>query len=263
MLCRHFNNMLVSVVMPYYNAAKYIKETVASIIAQTFQDWELIIVDDCSTAPETDEVLQDVESMDGRIKVIRTVVNGGAGAARNNGIAAAKGRYLAFCDSDDWWYPTKLEEQLKFMVDNDYSFTCTWYEDADENLKPYFTTRQPSKQSYIDLLYGCNIGTPGVIIDTSALGKKQMPCLRNAEDWGLWLLYLRETDYIYTYSKALWKYRHVPGSVTSGKLKMIKPVALMYQQVLGFSFFKAWMVMLFVFLPKNIIKKLNKKFRRL
>ena len=107
--------MQVSIIMPYYNAAKYIKETAEAIIAQTYQDWELIIVDDCSPAPETSEVLQYVEAMDSRIKVIKAEVNGGAGAARNQGIAIAQGRYLAFCDSDDWWYPTKLEEQLKFM----------------------------------------------------------------------------------------------------------------------------------------------------
>lgn len=252
--------MLVSVVMPYYNAAKYIKETVASIIAQTFQDWELIIVDDCSTAPETDEVLQDVESMDGRIKVIRTIVNGGAGAARNNGIAAAKGRYLAFCDSDDWWYPTKLEEQLKFMEDNDYSFTCTWYEDAFENLDTYYTMKQPSRQSYRNLLYGCNIGTPGVMIDTMVLGKKYMPNMRRAEDWGLWMLYLKDTEYIYTYPKALWKYRHIGGSESSNKWKMMVASVEMYRKVLGMNTIKAWGIMIFIFLPKNILKKLKKKF---
>jgi teichuronic acid biosynthesis glycosyltransferase TuaG len=246
--------------MPYYNAAKYIKDTVKAIIAQTYEDWELIIVDDCSPAPETAEVLQEVESMDSRIKVIEAEVNGGAGAARNLGISAAHGQYLAFCDSDDWWYPTKLEEQLKFMEENNYPFTCTWYEDADENLNPYYTMRQESKQSYKQMLSGCNVGTPGVMIDLSVLGKKQMPSLRRAEDWGLWMLYLRDTDYLYTYPKALWKYRHISGSETSNKWKMLKSVVDMYQQVLGMSAFSAWFMSVCIFLPKNIIKKLKKKF---
>lgn len=246
--------------MPYYNAAKYIKETVGAIIAQTYKDWELIIVDDCSPAPETSEVLLEVAAMDSRIKVIKAEVNGGAGAARNLGIAAAQGRYLAFCDSDDWWYPTKLEEQLKFMQDNNYPFTCTWYEDADENLNPYYTMKQDPKQSYKQMLSGCNVGTPGVMIDLSVLGKKQMPSLRRAEDWGLWMLYLRHTDYIYTYPKALWKYRHIPGSETSNKWKMLESVVDMYQQVLGMSAFSAWFMSVCIFLPKNIIKKLRKKF---
>ena len=190
--------MQVSIIMPYYNAAKYIKETVNAIIAQTYKDWELIIVDDCSPAPETQTVLQEVKEMDDRIRILRTSVNGGAGVARNIAIGEARGRYLAFCDSDDWWYSTKLEEQIKFMEDNHYPFTCTWYEDANENLESYYTMRQVSKQSYKSMISGCNIGTPGVMIDTQKLGKKQMPNLRRAEDWGLWMMYLRDTDYLYT-----------------------------------------------------------------
>lgn len=252
--------VFVSIIMPYYNAAKYINETVDAIIAQTYQDWELIIVDDCSPAPETAAVLQDVEAMDERIRVIRSEVNGGAGVARNLGIAAAQGRFLAFCDSDDWWYPTKLEEQIKFMVENGYPFTCTWYEDADENLVPYYTMKQSPKQSYSSMISGCNVGTPGVMIDVNVLGKKFMPNLRRAEDWGLWMMYLRDTEYLYTYPKALWKYRHVPGSETSNKWKQMQAVVSMYNQVLGMSLIGSWLTCVFVFLPRNICKKLRKKF---
>lgn len=252
--------MNVSIIMPYYNAAKYIFETVESIINQTYPNWELIIVDDCSPAAETTELLGKIEAMDSRISVLKALVNGGAGAARNIGIKDAKGRYLAFCDSDDWWYPTKLEEQVKFMEDNNYSFTCTWYEDANEKLEPYYTMKQAPKQSYRSMLFGCNIGTPGVMIDTKALGKKQMPNLRRAEDWGLWMIYLKDTDYLYTYPKVMWKYRHVLGSETSNKWKQMQAVVLMYQQVLGFSAVKAYLVSFMIFLPNNIWKKLQKKF---
>ena len=252
--------MQVSIIMPYYNAAKYIKETVNAIIAQTYKDWELIIVDDCSPAPETQTVLQEVKEMDDRIRILRTSVNGGAGVARNIAIGEARGRYLAFCDSDDWWYSTKLEEQIKFMEDNHYPFTCTWYEDANENLESYYTMRQVPKQSYKSMISGCNIGTPGVMIDTQKLGKKQMPNLRRAEDWGLWMMYLRDTDYLYTYPKALWKYRHIPNSETSNKWRQMKSVVEMYKQVLGMNTLKAWFICIFIFLPKNIAKKLKKKF---
>ena len=252
--------MQVSIIMPYYNAAQYIVETVNSIIAQTYKDWELIIVDDCSPALETEKVLKGVKVMDERIRVLRAKVNGGAGAARNIAIKEAKGRYLAFCDSDDWWYPTKLEEQIKFMVDNNYPFTCTWYEDANEKLESYYTMRQNEKQTYKSMISGCNVGTPGVMIDLDVLGKKYMPNLRRAEDWGLWMMYLRDTDYLVTYPKALWKYRHVPGSETSNKWKQMKAVVDMYQKVLEFSKFKAWCISLFIFLPNNIWKKVKKKF---
>lgn len=252
-------NNLVSIVMPYYNAALYIKETVNSIIAQTFKDWELIIVDDCSPAPETFDVLKMISALDERIKVLKTEKNSGAGLARNVGIEAAKGEYLAFCDSDDWWYPTKLEEQLSFMQKNNYPFTCTWYEDANEKLEPYYTTKQSTKQNYQSMISGCNVGTPGVMIDLKALGKKYMPALRRAEDWGLWMMYLKDTEYLYTYPKALWKYRHIPGSETSNKWKQMNAVITMYQQVLGLSALKAKAYGYFVFLPNNIWKKLRKK----
>ena len=84
--------------------------------------------------------------------------------------------------------------------------------------------------------------------------------MRRAEDWGLWMMYLKDTDYLYTYPKALWKYRHIPGSETSNKWKQMKAVVEMYQQVLGMSLLKAWCVCAFIFLPKNIWKKLKKKF---
>lgn len=244
--------------MPYYNAAVYIRETVESIIAQTFKDWELIIIDDCSPAPETAEVLRSVARMDSRIKVIRAEKNGGAGVARNIGIKIAKGRYIGFCDSDDWWYPTKLEEQLHFMQTNGYELTCTWYEDANERLEPYYTMKQAPRQSYKSMIAGCDIGTPGVLFDTKRIGKRFMPSLRRAEDWGLWMTILRDVDYIYTYPKALWKYRHIPGSETSNKWKQMKAVVAMYQQVLGMNPLKAWMVCTLIFLPRNILKKLKK-----
>lgn len=246
--------------MPYYNAAAYIRETVESVIAQTYTDWELIIVDDCSPAPETSEVLGSVKSIDERIKILRAEKNGGAGLARNIGIEAAQGRYIAFCDADDWWYSTKLEEQLKFMRDNSYEFTCTWYEDSNENLQPYYTMKQNPRQSYKSMISGCNIGTPGVIYDTKRIGKKYMPPLRRAEDWGLWMTILRDVDYLYTCPKALWKYRHVPGSETCNKRKMLKAVIQMYRTVLGMSSVQAWATGLFVFLPNNILKKAKKVF---
>lgn len=244
--------------MPYYNAEKYIKETVDSIINQTYKDWELIIVNDCSSDCRTNDVLEEVASLDSRVKIFKTSRNGGAGAARNIGIEYAEGRYLAFCDSDDWWYPTKLEEQLNYMEENDYSFTCTWYEDTNDKLEPYYTMKQKTKNNYRSMISGCNIGTPGVMINLQKLGKKYMPNLRRAEDWGLWMMYLKDTDYLYTYPKALWKYRHVPGSETSNKWKQMKAVVDMYQTVLNFSSLKAWTTCLFIFLPKNVWKKLRK-----
>ena len=146
------------------------------------------------------------------------------------------------------------------MEENNYPFTCTWYEDANEPLEVYYTMKQSEKQTYMSMISGCNVGTPGVMIDIEKLGKKYMPNLRRAEDWGLWMMYLRDTEFLVTYPKALWKYRHIPGSETSNKWKQMRAVVDMYQMVLGFSKVKAWSVALFIFLPNNIWKKLKKKF---
>ncbi|WP_148372641.1 glycosyltransferase family 2 protein [Bacteroides bouchesdurhonensis] len=251
--------MTVSIVMPYYNASKYIFETVDSILAQTEQNWELIIVDDCSPEPETNTILGKLIEMDSRIHAIQLKQNGGAGLARNAGIKSAQGRYLAFCDADDWWYPTKLEEQLKFMEDNGYEFSCSYYEDANENLEPYYTVKQPEKMSRHDLISGCSIGTPGVIIDTNRIGKLYMPNLRRAEDWGMWLKVLEKVDYIYSYPKVLWKYRHIHGSTSSNKLKQAKAVIAMYKDVLKYNYIQAFGTFWFIFLPKNLLSKFKKK----
>lgn len=249
----------VSIIMPYYNSAKYIFETVSSIINQTLPDWELLIVDDCSTDPNTENTLVRIREMDKRIKNLRTAENVGAGGARNVGIKAASGRYLAFCDSDDWWYPEKLEKQITWMERNGFEFTCTWYEDANEKLEVYYTMKQAPRQDYRHMIGGCNIGTPGVIIDTNRIGKIYMPNLRRAEDWGLWMKILRKVDYIFSYPEALWKYRHVPGSETSDKGKQMKAVIQMYQEVLGFSKTRAYCTAFFYFLPRIVWKKIRKK----
>ena len=146
------------------------------------------------------------------------------------------------------------------MENNNYPFTCTWYEDANEKLEPYYTMKQDAKNSYQSMKSGCNIGTPGVMVNLEKLGKKYMPNLRRAEDWGLWMEYLRDTDYLYTYPKVLWKYRHIPGSETSNKFKQMQAVVDMYKLVIGMNPISAWMYCTFVFLPKNILKKLRKNF---
>jgi teichuronic acid biosynthesis glycosyltransferase TuaG len=251
-------NDLVSIILPVYNIEKYIRETLDCILSQTFQYWELEITDDCST-DGTAEIIKEYANKDSRIHYWRLENNSGAGVARNNSIGKSRGRYIAFIDSDDWWYPTKLEEQLKFMQENKYEFTCTYYEDANEKLETYYMMRQPAKMSFYDMKSGCSVGTPGVIIDVLRIGKRYMPALRRAEDWGLWLEVLRCVDYLYTYPKALWKYRHISGSETSNKWKLMKAVVVMYKLVLGMNPVSAWFYCICVFLPKNILKKLRKK----
>lgn len=170
--------VLVSIIMPCYNSVDYITDAVQSIMAQTFTDWELLIVDDCSTDKRIFPLLEKIVAMDARIKVLHTEVNAGAGVARNVAIKEAKGRYIAFCDSDDWWCPDKLERQMKWMKNNDYHFICSYYETCDECLNPFHVVRLPRKIGFKRLCCGYAVGPSGVVYDTKHIGKVFMPQLR-------------------------------------------------------------------------------------
>jgi len=250
--------MTVSIIMPFYNGVEYFTDTIESVINQSYRDWELIIVDDCSTDKDSVKLLYQVSSKDERITVLKTEKNMGAGLARNLGIEYAHGRYIAFCDSDDWWYPDKLAKQLSFMQANKYSFVCSYYEDADENLKSYYTMKQPLVITMKDLKYGCSIGTPGVIYDTEAIGKVLMPSMRRGEDWVCWLNIIKRAKEMHVFPESLWKYRHRSASETSNKLLMIKNVIEVYQRAFGYSKIKSILVTFLVFIPKNILKKVRK-----
>lgn len=250
--------MIVSIIMPFFNGKDFFADTVNSIINQTFTDWELIIVDDCSTDKDAVDLLHKVALKDPRIKVLKTLKNGGAGLARNVGIEESIGRYIAFCDSDDWWYPTKLEKQLSFMRTNRLSFVCSYYEDADDNLKVYYTMKQPLVMTEKDLKYGCSVGTPGVVYDVEILGKEYMPMMRRGEDWVCWLNIIKKAKTLNVYPEPLWKYRHHAVSETSNKLVMIKNVIDVYQKAFGYSKLKSIFITIFIFIPKNILKKVRK-----
>lgn len=119
---------LVSIIMPSYNTAAYIKESIQSVLNQTYTNWELIIVDDCST-DSTDEVLETIK--DSRIRYFKNDKNSGAAVSRNKALREAKGQWIAFLDSDDLWMPEKLEKQIYFMESNGYAFSYTSYEEID------------------------------------------------------------------------------------------------------------------------------------
>lgn len=248
---------LVSIIMPTYNCSRFIREAIDSVVTQTYTNWELLIVDDCST-DDTWEQLQAIAAKDLRIRIFQMPQNGGSGKARNKGIEEAKGRYIAFLDSDDWWYPAKLQNQLNYMETNLYEFTCTWYEDAKIDLTAYHISRPRDKQNFRFMRYGNEVGTPGVIYDTARIGKIYMPDFRRGQDWGLWLRILRQVDYLYVCPFVSFKYRHNDESVTRNKWKMVQAVIDVYKNELGYSPLRAWTVFLFRFMPRNILRKLRK-----
>lgn len=251
-------NPLVSIIIPTFNVHEYVGAAIESVIEQTYDNWELLIVDDAS-ADDTIAVVEGLVGESGRVRVFRLEKNVGAGAARNVGIREARGRYIAFLDADDWWYPTKLEEQVRFIQENDIAFSFTAFEYADNALNVTGVSHKPPKISYCAMLIGNNIGTPGVMIDTQAVGKMYMPSLRESEDWALWIAIVRKAGAAYSINLPLWKYRdHTPQN-SRRKMAFLKANYRVYREIVGVNGLTAVLMLLFVFVPCQILKVLFNK----
>lgn len=244
---------LVSIIVPTYNVEKYIAQTIECVLAQSFTNWELVITDDCSK-DSTIKIIEKYAQEDERIKLHILSQNSGAATARNHSIEKSIGRYIAFLDGDDWWYPEKLEKQMKFFQQTHCEFCFTAFEYADEKLNVTGVSHKPKKITYRDIKLGCNIGTPGVIYDTLRIGKMYMPDIALSEDWSLWINIIEKTRAAYSINEPLWKYRILSNSLSRNKLKLIKGVINTYKQVLGYSKIKSFMVFVFGFAPNQICK---------
>ena len=220
----------VSIITPLHNSSKFISETIQSVLNQTYRDWEMIIVDDCST-DDSAEIVESFAEKDERIKLYHLKVNSGAAVARNTAIEKAKGRYIAFLDSDDLWTTTKLEEQISFMIKNNHSFTFTAYNKIDEKGKKFGEINVPTKVNYNDLLKTCSIGCLTAIYDSKELGKIYMPLIRKRQDYGLWLRILKITPFAYAINKPLANYRVRTGSLSGNKIKAAKYQWKIYREI--------------------------------
>lgn len=221
---------LVSVIMPCYNAAAYIGETIESVLAQTYTNWELLIVDDHST----DDSLSVIARYDDpRIRVLSTAENSGAAVARNVAIEAAQGRFMAFLDSDDLWHPEKLSEQLAFMQERDCALSFTHYAVINGEGEQ-ITVFSPKKDtySYNDILKHCYIGCSTAIYDAEKVGKVGMPTdAIKREDAACWLRILKMGVDAYCLHQNLMTYRIHTDSVSSNKVRMIKYQWHLYRKV--------------------------------
>lgn len=213
---------LVSVITPLYNSSAFIAETIESVKNQTYADWEMIIVNDQSTDNSLD-IASTYAQYDTRIKIIQLPENSGPAVARNKGINAARGRYIAFLDSDDRWLPEKLEIQIAFMRSSNAAFTHTYYRKITEDGTPTGHTVTPKAQlSYSDLLKSNQIGCLTAVYDTCALGKCFMPSIRKRQDYGLWLRLLKITPFAHVVPQVLATYRVRNQSVSSYKMGLLK-----------------------------------------
>lgn len=176
---------LVSIIMPSYNTARYIKESIESVIKQTYKNWELIIVDDYST-DNTDSVVESMK--DSRIKYIKNEKNLGAAASRNRALREAKGRWIAFLDSDDLWHREKLEKQIAFMEKNHIAFSYTNYEIIDENGKEQgIKVTGPKRITKRGMFHYCWIGCLTVMYDYKTIGEIQIEDIKKNNDYAMWL----------------------------------------------------------------------------
>lgn len=211
---------LVSIVMPAYNASKFISESIESVLKQTYKNWELIIVNDCSK-DNTEEIIKSYSNNDSRIKYYNQKTNLGISEARNKAIIEAKGEYIAFLDSDDLWKKRKLEEQIKFMEEKKINFSYTDYEKRDQELKKTIkNVKCPIKIDYKEGLKGNKIGCLTVIIRSSILKENLMPKLKH-EDYATWLKILRKGEKAFGLQKNLAIYRATSNSISSNKLKVL------------------------------------------
>ena len=234
---------MVSIVIPVYNAEAFIKDTMQSVIDQTYTDWEMILVDDQSTDGSA-RVIEKViaEYPKARIRLIKLSEGGSAARARNAGIEAAQGRYIAFLDADDVWYPEKLQKETEFLEGLQKSdkaetenagFVFTAYEFGDENAKPNGRmTKVPEKLTFRKALSRTVIFTSTVLIDTEVINKEliHMPQIPS-EDTATWWRILKEGYTAYGLKEPLVIYRRPVNSLSSNKGVAVKRIWKLYREV--------------------------------
>lgn len=222
---------LVSIIIPVYNAEKFLKDTINCVVNQTYENWELLLINDCSN-DNSKKVAKSFVS--DKIKWIDMKQNGGAALARNKGIEVSKGKYLCYLDADDLWEKEKLEKQVKFMQEKDCAFSFTGYEFADAkgvpNGKKVFI---PQKMNYKQALKNTTIWTTTVMFDMEKLTKEDiyMPNVKRGQDTATWWKVLKKIDYAYGLNEILSYYRRTNDSLSANKIKALKRTWHLYRKV--------------------------------
>ena len=239
---------LVSIIMPAYNAVKFISESIVSVQQQTFSNWELIIIDDAST-DTTLAVVEEYCSYQKRIRSIALPTNQGAGFARNVGIKAAEGDFIAFLDSDDLWKPEKLQVQLDFMQKHDLFFTYSSYELINEQGQRHNKlVKALEKLDLRKILKANYVGNLTGIYNAAAIGKIYHPPIRKRQDWAMWIQVMQKVGIAKGIQEPLAKYRVRKHSVSSNKIEMLSYNFQVYHKVLQYSFLKSsFYIVMFLF----------------
>lgn len=227
---------LISIIVPVYNAEKFLKETMDCVRRQTYSDWELLLVDDGSS-DGSERLIENYigTTKENRIFFIRQPRNMGAAMARNRGVSEARGRYITFLDADDLWVPEKLEKELAFLQEKKAAFVFTGYEFADEQGKGTGKiVRVPETLNYKQALKNTTIFTTTVMFDTEKIPKDmlEMPNIKS-EDTALWWKILRAGYVAYGLDENLAKYRRAGKSLSSNKAEAVRRIWNLYRRAEG------------------------------
>lgn len=230
---------MVSIIVPVYNAGNYIEETIAMVLEQTYTHWELILVDDMSSDDGVARIEKYAERYPDKIKLIKKPINEGAAKARNTGIDAAVGRYIAYLDADDVWMKEKLEKELLFMQEKDAAFVFSAYEFGDRHANPTGkVVHVPETLNYKQALSRTVIFTTTVVFDTEKIPKDllYMPVVKS-EDTASWWKILRSGYIAYGLDEVLAVYRRPPTSLSSNKVEAIRRIWNLYRREEGLNLF--------------------------
>ena len=214
------SNDLVSIIMPSHNCGRFVRETIESVLAQTYTNWELLFVDDCST-DDTEAIVQSFA--DTRIHYFRNEHNSGAAVSRNLALREAKGRWIAFLDSDDIWMPEKLEHQIHFMEFKNYHFSYHEYEEIDELSQSLHVMVSGPKHIFkMGMFNYCWPGCLTVMYDANKIGLVQIEDIKKNNDYAIWLKVCKKAD-CYLLNECLAHYRKRKGSISNqSKLDLVK-----------------------------------------
>jgi glycosyltransferase involved in cell wall biosynthesis len=245
---------LVSIITPTFNAEKYIRATLQSVLNQSYQNWEMILVDDAST-DLTVSIIEEFAQKDIRIKLFKLAENSGNGFARNVALEKAAGKYIAYLDADDLWFPLKLEKQIQFLKANNLPFTFSFYDCIDEEGNSLNRRVEAPLNLTYNQLFFCNyVGNLTAIYDVDYFGKIALEASQKRQDWRLWLTILKQIKTTKPISEPLAFYRIRKDSISSSKFKLIKHNFGVYREFHGYNFVFSVLLMIRFLFTQLIIK---------
>lgn len=249
---------LVSIIIPVYNCEKYIEETIKSVRSQKYNNWELLIVNDCSTDNSLKRIEEQIKDIKKKVKLIDLYQNVGVAEARNIALEQAKGRYIAYLDADDLWSENKLSKQIKFMKEKNIAFSYTGYSRIKGNGEFIKVVNVPESTNYEELLKSTIMLTSTIMINTNFVSKEKliMPNLPRSEDTQTWLNILKDGVVAYGLNETLTKYRKRKESSSASKIKSLIEIWKVYRKYQSIGIFKS---MYYLFMHSiNAVKKRTK-----